>query len=227
MQTKRWTREDVQGVVEERQKQLEGNPLLSTLDTSSDIEDMRAIALHFHFFVLAFQDMLRLIHELIGDPALKEVALSLAREDAGHEQWYLFDVEYLGCTCDVPWLFGPAHQPVRDFVYQLMSDLFHASDDRIRIILPLVLEATGTVFFKHLVGIVRRSGYDQSLRYFSSSHQKVEIGHDIYKDEQEVLQNIEFDENAYREAIALVHRCFDSFERFADHLEHHVRRADR
>ncbi|MDJ0571594.1 MAG: hypothetical protein QNJ53_21465 [Pleurocapsa sp. MO_192.B19] len=194
------------------------------MSVSSKIDDLRAIAPHTHFFVLAFQDMLRLTHRLICDAVLKEVALSFVQEDAGHEQWYLFDVEQLGCVRDVRWLFSPTHQPVRDFVYQLMSELLRASDDRVRIIFPLILEATGTVFFKHLVGLVQRSGYDQTLRYFATSHQEIEVNHTIYNDaEQAALNNIEFDENTYQQAIGLVHRCFDSFERFADHLEHHRR----
>lgn len=181
-QTGRWTLEDVQGAVKGRQKELDSKPLFKALNSSAKIDRLRALAPHFYFFILAFQDMLRLTHGLICDPALKEVALSLAREDARHEQWYLLDVERLGCPRDVPWLFGPAHQPVRDFVYQLMSELLRARDDRVRIIFPLVLEATGTVFFKHLVGLVQRSGYDQSLRYFASSHQEIEMDHNIDKE---------------------------------------------
>ncbi|NES70294.1 MAG: hypothetical protein F6K24_36320, partial [Okeania sp. SIO2D1] len=74
------------------------------------------------------------------------------------------------------------HQPVRDFAYQLISTLLRASDDRIRIVFPLVLEATGKVFFKYLVDLVQRCGHDQSLQYFGSSHQKIEMSHKIYQD---------------------------------------------
>lgn len=95
-----------------------------------------------------------------------------------------------------------------------------ASDDRIRIIFPLVLEAIGKVFLKHLVPLVVRCGYNQSLRYFASFHQEIEMNHNIYQDGKEELHNIEFDENTYREAVALIYRCFDSFEYLADHLEH-------
>nr|WP_293106996.1 hypothetical protein [Okeania sp. SIO2F4] len=164
--------------------------------------------------------MLRLTHNLISDSALKKVAASLMAEDAGHEQWYLFDIEQLNCTRDVPWLFGVTHQPVRDFVYQLIGALLRVSDDRIRIIFPLVLESTGKVFFKHLVPLVDRCGYNQSLRYFASFHQEIEMNHNIYQDEKEELHNIEFDDNIYQEAVALIQRCFDSFEYLADHLEH-------
>ncbi|NET45742.1 hypothetical protein [Okeania sp. SIO2B3] len=223
-QKKRWTIEDVQNIIEERQKKLESQPLFRSLDNSSQIDDLQAIAPHFYFFILTFQDMLRLTHNLISDSVLKKVAASLMVEDAGHEQWYLLDIEQLNCKRDVPWLFGATHQPVRDFVYQLISALLRASDDRIRIIFPLVLEATAKVFFKYLVDLVQRCGYDQSLQYFASSHQEIEMNHNIHQDGKEELHNIEFDENTYREAVALIHRCFDSFESFADHLE--CQRAD-
>jgi len=218
-QKKPWTMEDVQNIIEQRQKKLESQSLFQALDNSSEIDDLRAIAPHFYFFIFAFQDMLRLTHNQISDSTLKKVAASLMAEDAGHEQLYLFDLKQLNCTQDVPWLFGVAHQPVRDFVYQLIGDLLRASDDRIRIIFPLVLEATGKVFFKYLVDLVRRCDYNQSLRYFGSFHQKIEMNHNIYQDGEEELHNIEFDENTYQEAVAFIDRCFDSFEYFADHLE--------
>lgn len=222
IQNKRWTIEDIKGVIEERQKGLESKTLLNVLSRSSKIEDLKTIVPHFHFFVLAFQDMLRLTHGLICDPLLKEVAQSLAQEDAGHEQWYLFDVKQLGCVRDVRWLFGTDHQPVRDVVYQLINELLSAKDDRVRIIFPLVLEATGAVFFKHIVALVQSLGYDQSLRYFASSHQEIEENHVIYSEGgQGAFDDIEFDANAYQEVIGLVNRCFDSFEHFADHLEYH------
>lgn len=218
-QKKQWTIEDVQNIIEERQKKLESQPLFTALDNSSQIDDLQAIAPHFYFFIFTFQDMLRLTHDLISDSVLKKVAASLMAEDAGHEQWYLFDIEQLNCKRDVPWLFGAAHQPVRDFVYELISDILRASDDRIRIIFPLVLEAIGKVFFKYLVALVQRCGYNQSLRYFASFHQEIEMNHNIYQDGKEELHNIEFDENTYQEAVAFIHRCFDSWEYFAAHLE--------
>lgn len=218
-ETKQWTIKELQSVIEYRQKDLESKPLFNTFDRSSQIEDLQAIAPHFYFFVLAFQDMLRLTHEKICAPTLKEIALNFVQEDAGHEEWYLFDVEQLGCTRDVRWLFGNVHQPVRDFAYELTSYLFNISDDRVRIVFPLVLEATGVAFFKSIVGLVRRSGYDESLRYFGSCHQKAEMSHNMYKDGKEALDDIEFDENAYREALALIHQCFNCFEGFADYLE--------
>ncbi|GGA16054.1 hypothetical protein [Okeania sp. KiyG1] len=223
-QKKQWTIEDVQNIIEERQKKLENQPLFKALDNSSQIDDLQAIAPHFYFFILIFQDMLRLTHNLISDSVLKKVAASLMAEDAGHEQWYLFDIEQLNCKRDISWVFGATHQPVRDFAYGLIGDLLYISDDRIRIIFPLVLEATAKVFFKYLVDLVQRCGYNQSLQYFGTYHQEIEMNHNIHQDGNEELHNIEFDENTYREAVAFIHRCFDYFECFADHLE--CQRAD-
>lgn len=160
---------------------------------------------------------------MISDSTLKQVAANLKVEDTGHEQWYLFDLEQLNCTQDVTWIFGVTQQPVRDFVYQLIGDLLSVTDDRIRIIFPLVLEATGKAFFKYLVDLVQRCGYDHSLQYFGSYHQKIEMSHNLYQDGQEELHNIEFDKNTYQEAVAIINRCFDYFEGFAEHLECQLR----
>ena len=221
MQIEGRTMADVQAVIEARRGELEKNPFLSALDASSEAADVRAIAPHLYFYVLGFQDMLRMTHELVREPAIKAIASQLAAEDAGHEQWYLYDIEQLDCARDLRWLFSAEHQPVRDIVYMLMAQLLRADDDRVRIVFPLVLEAAGSVFFKRVVGLLRRADYQRPLRYFARSHQEVEEEHDIFsEDGQLALTAIEFDATSYRDALGLISSCFDAFEGLADHLEH-------
>ncbi|NES06683.1 MAG: hypothetical protein F6K22_30010 [Okeania sp. SIO2F4] len=47
-QKKRWTIEDIQNLIEDRQKKLESQSLFKALDNSSHIDDLRAIAPHFY-----------------------------------------------------------------------------------------------------------------------------------------------------------------------------------
>lgn len=213
---------DVQAVIEARRRQLDQKPLWRALDSSSNVDDVRAIAPQGAFYVFGFQDMLRLTQELVVDPELREIATNLRGEDAGHEDWFVWDLGQLGLELDAVWLFGEEHRVTRDVTYGLIGQLLRAEDDRVRVVFPLVLEAAGSLFFRRVVALLHRAGFDRPLRYFARSHQEAEEEHDIFSDAgSATLAGISFDPVSHEAAVQLVHACFDYFERFMDHLEHH------
>ncbi|MFO7563397.1 MAG: hypothetical protein R6X02_12200 [Enhygromyxa sp.] len=210
----------VQSAIESHVDSLSQKHLFRALNASSDIEDLRRIAPHGYFYVLAFQDMLRIAHSKIADPVMQEMALSLRMGDAGHDMWFLSDMEILGTSRDVRWIFGEEHQPVRDLTYGLIAELLRANTDANRLVFPLVLEGAASVFFTAMVDLVRRTGASESLSYFAPLHEDAEHAHDIFTAESQAkLDSIEFSSTAFEEALSMVSRCFDCFERFADHLE--------
>ena len=210
---------EVQAVIDVRRRRFEREQLLASLATSSSIDELRAIAPHLTFYVFGFQDMLRLTTELITEPKLRELADSLRQDDAGHERWFLFDMKQLGCTVDVEWVLGQEHQTTRDVTYGLIGELLRATDDRVRLVFPLVLEATASVFFPYVTNLLARAAGPRLL-YFGHTHLDAEAGHDLYGEARaQQLAAIEFDVAAHEAAISLVHRCFDQFERLFDHLE--------
>lgn len=220
------TMSDVQAIIDARQRRLTDRALFAALARSSDIEDLRAIAPHSTFYVFGFQDMLRLTHEVVSDPKMRELALSLREDDAGHENWFHQDLRTLGVERDVAWIFGPEHRFTRDMVYRLMRQLLAATDDAVRLAFPLVLESAGTVYFDPTVGLAQRTGWDSRLRYFARSHQAAEEAHQVFSDDgQTALMRLGFTDETFSEAERLVHACFDCFDDFADHLE--ARRASR
>ncbi len=211
---------EVQAVIEARSHRLEREQLLASLATSASIEDIRALAGHLTFYVFGFQDMLRLTHEQVRDSKLRELVGSLREDDAGHEHWFMLDVAQLGCACDLEWVMGHEHQITRDVTYSLIAELLRAQDDRVRVVFPLVLEAAAAVFFPYVVSLLARSKTELPLLYFGGMHQDAEAGHELFGDHrQQQLAAIELDPPAFQAAVALVHRCFDLFERLFDHLE--------
>lgn len=213
---------ELRRVIEERRQSLATCSFLVNVGKSDDIEDLRSFLPQLYFYVLAFQDMLRIAHERVVDPELREIAGRHREEDAGHELWFLSDAVQLDATRDVAWLFGAEHRPTRDFSYALISEILGARDDRLRLLFPLVLEAAGSVFFERVVGLVERSGQGSQLRYFAASHQQVEKSHDIFTDDSERrIDEIEFDARTYEEGGALIDRCFTACETMAAHLEAH------
>lgn len=216
------TMAELRAEIEQRRLAFANEPFLRGLDGSSDAEDVRRFVPQLYFFVYAFQDILRLSHELTRQPELREIARRLRAEDSGHDDWFAFDAAALGCTRDVGWLMGPHHCVTRDACYELVSELLQIHDDRARFVVPLVLEAAGSVFFVRVIDLLERAGYRGELRYFARHHQEVEAEHDIFSSStSRALDAIEFDPESFEQALALMHRVFDRLVILAEYLERH------
>lgn len=219
---------DLRDVIRERQSRLAEAPFLRALESSDSLEEMRAFAPQLYFYVFAFQDMLRLSHERFTDPAMREIAGRHRAEDAGHQEWFTNDAQALGFTRDVAWVFGDEHRPTRDFSYEVIAQILGTTDDRIRLLFPLMLEAAGALFFSRIVNLVGRSGYDGQLQYFARSHQEVEANHEMFTETSDrELDDIAFDARTFATALDVIHRCFDACERIVAHLERHRMGATR
>jgi hypothetical protein len=213
---------ELRDVIRDRQSRLAAAPFLRALESSDSLAEMRAFAPQLYFYVFAFQDMLRLSHERFTDSTLRKIAGRHRAEDAGHQAWFANDAEALGFTRDVVWVFGDEHRPTRDFSYQMISEILDASDDRIRLLFPLILEAAGALFFPRIVDLIRRSGYEGQLQYFARSHQEVEANHEMFTESSDrELDEIGFDAPSFAVALDVIHRCFDACERMVAHLERH------
>jgi hypothetical protein len=170
--------------IAEEQKRFSALPFFRRLEANGSLADARTFIPALTFFVLCFQDVLRLNEQRFRDPRLRALAQVHRREDAQHEQWFLEDVQALGLKLDLAELFSPAHAPTRDASYAVMSEVFRADHDVIRLALILVLESTGEAFFSRVPRYVERvrAGWDR-LRYFSRAHADVEKGHQLLEDE--------------------------------------------
>lgn len=211
---------EVQALIEEGRARYDQHPFLASLDRATSVEDLRAFVPKMYFYVFAFQDMLRLSHERISTPHIREIAGRHRGEDAGHEAWFARDVVVLDCVRDVPWVFARHHEMTRDLGYALISEIFRATDDRVLLVMPLLLEAVGSTFFFRVNGLLERAGFKQPLQYFARSHQQVESDHEIFTEHGRAeLSAITFDHAAWAEACGMVSRSFEYFTRYASELE--------
>ena len=163
---------------------------------------------------MAFQDVLRLNATLTRDPQIREIVRHHRAEDAGHERWFLDDLAAMQIPApDVRWLFGERHSPTRDAAYALMSEVYRASDDRLRLVLVKTLESAGHVFFGRVAAAVERAGWTKSLKYFSFSHLEVEKNHQVFEDEisRDGVGDAARARRLRSEAKRLVDRCYAAF----------------
>lgn len=204
------------------------HPFFTELRLDRPIEQIAAFAPRMAFWVMTFQDILRLNEQMVQDPHLKKIARHHRDEDTGHERWFLEDIAKLtGGPLTVSALYGRASASTRDAAYQLISEVYRASDDRLRIVLVLVLESTGHVFFGRTAVLTNAVQNAAKLKYFSEYHLHIEEAHEMFETKmEENLLAISMSPELEAQAIALVDRAYVAFDSMFHGLrdELHLRR---
>jgi hypothetical protein len=210
----------IEGLIAALSAKLADHPFLERLESTSGLPGARAMASRLTFFVLSFQDMLRLVHERTSDDRMKEVARVHAIEDAGHDEWFLHDLRQLGIPLDLRLVYGNDHRATRDLCYEILSEVLHAKDDFARLAIVLSLEAAGHEFFGRVIGLLARSGFDLPLKYFAPSHARVEQSHDIFEGEtRDAVAEIPMSPESFEVTARAVRRTFAALTGLATHLD--------
>jgi hypothetical protein len=196
------------------QEDFARHPFFEDLKLDRPVEQLMAFAPKLAFWVMTFQDVLRLNAHFIIDPELKRLAVQHRSEEVGHDRWFFEDIqEITGKPLSVGALFGRAHTSTRDATYALISEVYRPMDDRLRIALVLTMEATSHVFFARTAMFASSRGCSERLRYFSDFHVQVEMQHEVFEEEMERrLRAIELPEELRTQAYALVERAYAAFD---------------
>jgi hypothetical protein len=197
-----------------KQAEFAGHPFFSQLETSLAFPEALSFAPGLTFWVMAFQDVLRLNERFTRDPELRKIARHHRAEDSGHHHWFLDDLENIGANDnDIRWLFGKQHAETRDAAYALMAEVYRASDDRLRLVLLMTLESAGHIFFERSAKVVERVGKSDALKYFSFSHLEVEKNHEVFEKEMaRKIDAIYLAPELREQAEAMVDRCYAAFD---------------
>ncbi len=211
---------ELRALVDREQHRLAAHPFFSKLRNDASLADIRRVAPRVAFFVMAFQDVLRLVTEKTTDPTLRTLARAHQLEDAGHDHWYLRDLEALDLTTDLATLFSRDARAIRDVSYHQVAEAISAESDLARFAVVLCLEAAGVSFFSSMVDGLDRLGRSEGLLYFSKKHQAVEASHEIFEDDkQAAIDAIEVPGSAAAEVLRSVSRTFETMRSLADHLD--------
>jgi len=173
------------------------------------------------FWVMTFQDILRLNTELARDPAVAQILLQHRDEDSGHEQWFLEDLRTVfgDEITSIRWLFSDENRKVRDMSFALTAEVFRIEDDRLRMVFVEVLESAAGIFFGHISRFLQRSGHASRLKYLAGVHLDAEAGHEMHGDEhRRQLEEMVLAPELRVEAARMIERMFASFLRLADAL---------
>lgn len=210
--------------VEHRKEGLKAHPFIQLLESSNDRNDVRAFSDGLSFFVLAFQDILRLAADRVEDPLLRRIAQDHHREDAGHDLWFLQDAEQLGLDVSARRLFSSEHCVAREVGYELVADVLRSDSDASKLAVVFALEAVGEVFFERVISILERTNSVRGMKYFGRHHQNVEQNHAMFEAEVRArLLPVPLREGELESAVATVDRVYEQMQRLAGDL---VRRVE-
>jgi hypothetical protein len=210
----------VEAHISKRQAEFSKHAFFSEQRAGTGLWGLLSFAPDLTFWVMAFQDILRLNASLTRDPQMRKIVRHHRAEDAGHDRWFLDDLAAMQIPApDVRWLFGERHSPTRDAAYALVSEVYRTTDDRLRLVLVKTLESAGHVFFGRVAAVVERAGLTKILKYFSFSHLEVEKNHQVFEDEiSRIVSGIKLPAKVRTEAKQLVDRCYAAFGTMFDAL---------
>ena len=211
-----------------KQAEFSQHAFFERLGRRAPLREVLPFAKAMTFWIMSFQDILRLNAARVSDGMLKTIAEGHKREDAGHDLWFLSDLLHLeGELPDVSFLFSTSHAGMRDASYALVSEVFQARSDVERIALVLALESTGHIFFERISSYLEGSEFPlyEKFRYFARKHLNVELDHEVFEEEKEqYLENLQMTEAEEHSCRELVDRAYVAFTAMFDHVEQAVRR---
>lgn len=202
------------------------HPFFSDLKMDRPIEQVMAFAPRLTFWVMTFQDVLRLNAHFIQDAHLKALATRHHAEESGHDQWFEEDIAALtGGSLSIGAMYGKAHVKTRDAAYAIISEVYRPVDDRLRIVLLWALESTSHVFFGRTAVLSAVQGADERLKYFSDHHMQAEAQHAMFEEELAAeLESMELAPELRADALAMVERIYGAFDLMFDGLRIHLER---
>ena len=113
--------------IEACSRRLEGHRFFQSLQRHEpDLRRAVAFAPAGTFWVMTFQDILRMNVDLARDPTVRRIIAQHLAEDSGHQEWFLEDLRTaFGCEpTSIRWLFSEQTRKVRELSFSLASEVF-------------------------------------------------------------------------------------------------------
>jgi hypothetical protein len=203
------------------ESRISDHPFFERLRRDEPLSQVLPFASMITFWVMGFQDALRLNVEHMSDPWLKEVAEHHWHEDSGHDAWFLKDLLLIeGSLPAVRDLFSKRCRVTRDVTYALIAESFRAQEDIERITLILIWESAARASFPSVLEYLERMGVGEKFQYFGPKHLDAESEHEVFEqDMQDALAAIKLSDHTRDRCIAMVSRCYDALVKLLDSIE--------
>lgn len=183
---------------------------------------------HAAHFVMAFSDLNKFcLREPSASDRWQDVVNEHTLEDDHHWPWYLDDLATLGID-DVTsfadalrFIWGDDNRATRVLSYRLWA-MAEPADSLERLVIIEAIEATGEVFFSHLVDVAKQISserLERPLLYVADHHFAVEQGHSAGRtDAEHGLENVRLTRAARERYANIVDQVFVYFRDWVDEL---------
>lgn len=211
----------VQNYLAQKQREFAQHPFFNHIVVGITLEELASFAQPMSFWVMTFQDVLRLNEARFMKPEFRKIARHHRLEDEGHNFWFLSDLNQMKREePSLRLLYSHEHTATRDATYALVSEVFRARNDYERIAFLLALESAAHIFFKYTSNFVERIGYSSTLKYFSNHHFDVEESHESLDDSLEnYFNSIQFTQEEEKNIFELIDRVYEALRIMFNGLE--------
>ncbi|MBL1294037.1 MAG: hypothetical protein COB61_009210 [Thiotrichales bacterium] len=203
---------NVTNYIEQKKLEFYNHVFFERFKKGEDIREVLQYSIGFGFWIMTFQDVLRLNTARFSDPSLKPIAEKHMAEDSGHDLWYLSDLTMMGLNIPtIHTIYQSQFSSSRDASYLLINEALNTKNDLERLILIEAIESTSDVFFGWTSDYVENLNITAPLRFFSKYHFNVEQSHDCEEFEH-IFETTVLSEEEERDLIALVDRTYEAFD---------------
>lgn len=212
---------DLRRTIEAEQARYASHRFFRRIEGAGTRAEAERIAHGLSFFIMAFQDLLRLARERCQDPELSEVLRSHELEDAGHDVWFLDDLQRLGMSPELSYVFEREHAAIRDVSYTILAHVLRAQHDVTLLAILLSLEAAGHEFFERFGRFIARAlekSGDHALVFFGAPHLAAESSHRTDLGAETAVFDRGFGDAEMAEILIAVRTVFAQMTRVADHM---------
>ncbi|MBD2533306.1 hypothetical protein H6G97_28555 [Nostoc flagelliforme FACHB-838] len=211
----------IKNYIKKKQGDFEQHPFFDKITKSDSLDALSSVAERISFWVMIFQDVLRLNEARFVDPNLSQVAKQHRLEDGGHNVWFLEDLNKLNTQePKLTSLFQDDHILIRDAAYALVSEVLEVRNDYERIALLLSIEGTAHSLFENTAVFCERIGYSKILKYFSYNHFNAEDNHESLMDDglEATLNNIHLSQDEHKGIFEVIDHTYEAFTSMYDGL---------
>ena len=115
----------IEAHIREHQARFSGHRFFSHLKGKTSVQQAMGFAPDLSFWVLTFQNVLRLNETRVESDELRRLARAHRIEDAGHDRWFLEDLAALRSPrgCNAAFLFSRKHVTTRDAAYDILGEV--------------------------------------------------------------------------------------------------------
>lgn len=203
-----------------KQFQFAEHPFFCQLNEDTTLEQFASMASHLSFWVMSFQDLLRLNEERINNIEIRNIIRKYRLEQTGHEQWFVSDVNDMKCKIlSLQSIYSRNYATTRDATYALISEVFQAHNDYERIALLLTLESTSNIFLGFTIDFVDTVSFSNNLRYFSHYNLEFEKNYAMFEQKMTTyLTNAQLTQVEEEYILKMIDRVYDAFHLMFDAL---------